>query len=368
MDKEESKNIAQLFRDYDGEVQINPFAKIHWGMIQEKFLNGSLYIDNDRNYGIIGVESKTGREVRDFSGQTIGQIKTGDICIKRFFYKEGYRDHIVNHILEMRKSAFGDRDIWLTHINMEHKPDKDVAEKLGAIWLSSKIDAVAAEVRGVYYSGEQKQIGLAKHENIPCCKLNYPYIEGLDDFTEELDEFVGNKWGIADHQKSYGGKDKSWTSIEIIPLIVTYGKGKKKEKQGLKGELNEEYTKRFPIIENIINQVTTFDDCLWLAVAKVSPNGGNIKRHSDKGIDKMNAGIQIGKTARIHYCMKSNNKTYFQLQDLQGKTHKYFMKQGEYWYMDKRKPHSVYNKGDISRYHMIFDMKVTQGLWDHLNL
>ena len=57
-----------------------------------------------------------------------------------------------------------------------------------------------------------------------------------------------------------------------------------------------------------------------------------------------------------------------QLQDLQGKTHKYFMKQGEYWYMDKRKPHAVYNKGDTFRYHMIFDMKVTEDLWDHLIL
>jgi len=44
------------------------------------------------------------------------------------------------------------------------------------------------------------------------------------------------------------------------------------------------------------------------------------------------------------------------------------MKQGEYWYMDKRKPHAVYNKGDTFRYHMIFDMKVTQDLWDHLIL
>jgi hypothetical protein len=105
---------------------------------------------------------------------------------------------------------------------------------------------------------------------------------------------------------------------------------------------------------------------LWLAVAKVSPKKGTIKRHSDKGIDKMNAGIQIGKTARIHYCLQSNPEAYFELQDLQGGTNTYYMKQGEYWYMDKRKPHSVYNKGDTSRYHMIFDMKITQTVLDNL--
>jgi|TARA_R110002096_G_scaffold176884_3_gene353318 hypothetical protein len=53
MDKEESRNISKLFMDYDGEVQINPFAKVHWGKINHHALNGSLYIDNDKNYGII---------------------------------------------------------------------------------------------------------------------------------------------------------------------------------------------------------------------------------------------------------------------------------------------------------------------------
>ena len=364
MDKEESRNISKLFMDYDGEVQINPFAKVHWGMIQENSLNGKLYIDNDKNYGIIGDEAKTNRDVRDFSNQIVGTIKKGDVCIKRFFYKEGYRDHIINYITGMRYSPFGERDVWFTHINMEHKPDKDIAEAFNSTWLSSRIDAVAAELRGIYYSGEQKQIGLKEYEHIPCCKLDYPYIDGLDNFVSELDDFVGNGWRIADHQKSYGGKDKTWTSIEIIPLVVTYGT--KKAKQGLRGELNEEYIKRFPIIENIINQITTFDDCLWLAVAKVSPKIGTIKRHSDKGIDKMNAGIQIGKTARIHYCLRSNPEAYFELQDLQGGTNTYHMKQGEYWYMDKRKPHAVHNKGDTSRYHMIFDMKITQTVLDNL--
>ena len=34
MIKEELKHISKLFMDYDGEVQINPFAKVHWGTVQ----------------------------------------------------------------------------------------------------------------------------------------------------------------------------------------------------------------------------------------------------------------------------------------------------------------------------------------------
>ena len=136
--------------DYDGEVQINPFAKIHWGTVQENYLNGKLFVDNDKNYGIIGSEAKTSREVKDFSNQVVGQIKVGDVCIKRFFYKEGHKESVVNHISKMRESTFGDRDVWFTHINMEHEGDKAVAKEFDATWLYSKIDAVAAEVRGVY--------------------------------------------------------------------------------------------------------------------------------------------------------------------------------------------------------------------------
>ena len=75
MELQQFKEVSQLFMDYDGEVQINPFAKVHWGTVQENHLNGKLFVDNDKNYGIIGSEAKTSREVKDFSNQVVGQIK-----------------------------------------------------------------------------------------------------------------------------------------------------------------------------------------------------------------------------------------------------------------------------------------------------
>ena len=359
------KDISKLFIDYDGDVQINPFAKMHWGILKTEDESGKLYVDENKNYAIVSSLAKSNRNIRDFSTSIVGHIKKGDVVVKRFFYKDGYKEDLVNHIKRMRTqgSIFGsERDVWFTHINMEHSGDKAIPESLGSTWLSSKIDAVCAEVRGIYYSGKLAQQGLQEYEDICCCRFDYPYIDGLDDFAIEFDEYVGDGWGIADHQKSYGGKDKTWTSIEIIPLVVTYGTGK--AKQGQRGELNEEYVKRFPIIEDIVSSMTSLDDCLWLAVAKVSPERGIITRHSDKGIDKANAGVQVGKTARMHYPLKTNDGAYFELQDLQGNTNTYHMKQGEYWYMDKRKPHSVHNLGDSYRYHMIFDTKIT---YDILN-
>ena len=345
------KEISKLFIEYDGDVQINPFAKMHWGILKTEDESGKLYVDDNKNFGIVSSYAKSNRKIRDFSTSIVGELKTGD--------------YIINQMRSEDTKFFGsNRDVWFTHINMEHSGDKAIPEALGSTWISSKIDAVCAEVRGIYYCGTLQQQGILKYEDICCCKFDYPMIEGLDDFTMELDDYVGDGWGIADHQKSYGGKEKTWTSIEIIPLIVTYGTGK--AKQGLRGELNEHYVKRFPIIEEIVGHMTSLDDCLWLAVAKVSPERGIITRHSDKGIDKMNAGIQIGKTARIHYPLKTNKEAYFELQDLQGNTKQYHMKQGEYWYMDKRKPHAVYNHGDSFRYHMIFDTKINQDILDRI--
>ncbi len=362
MEKEELKEISKLFIDYDGDVQVNPFAKVHWGMIKDSLKDNNLYIDDNKNFGIILSEAKSNRAIRDFSRSVVGNIKKGDLIVKRFFYKEGYLDHVLNYISNVRKKPFGDSDVWFTHINMENKLDRNIVETYNATWLSSKIDAVASEIRGIYYHGNQKQIGLQRYEDIPCCRIDYPLLNGLDSFVNELDDF--QNWGIANHQKAYGGPEKTWTAMEVIPLEVTYGT--KRGKQGLRGNLNEEYFKRFPMIENIINPITTIDDCLWLAITKVSPKNGIVSRHSDKGIDKMNAGIQVGKTARVHYCLQTNEKTMFEVYDLKGNSHLYHMKPGEYWYMDKRKPHAVYNKGESYRYHMIFDMKITQNVLDSL--
>ena len=52
MEQQEFKNISKLFMDYDGEVQINPFAKIHWGAVQENYLNGKLFVDATGSIGL----------------------------------------------------------------------------------------------------------------------------------------------------------------------------------------------------------------------------------------------------------------------------------------------------------------------------
>ena len=81
------------------------------------------------------------------------------------YYKEGYLDHVLNYISNIRKKPFGDSDVWFTHVNMENKLDRKMVEVYNATWLSSKIDAVASEIRGIYYHGNQKQRGVLNECN-----------------------------------------------------------------------------------------------------------------------------------------------------------------------------------------------------------
>ena len=52
------KEISKLFIEYDGDVQINPFAKMHWGILKTEHENGKLHVDENKNYGTINRDLK----------------------------------------------------------------------------------------------------------------------------------------------------------------------------------------------------------------------------------------------------------------------------------------------------------------------
>ena len=66
------KEISKLFIDYDGDVQINPFAKMHWGIVKTEHESGKLYVDEFNNYGVICSMTKSNRNIRDFSTSSVG--------------------------------------------------------------------------------------------------------------------------------------------------------------------------------------------------------------------------------------------------------------------------------------------------------
>ena len=92
------------------------------------------------------IESKSDRGIKDIAKDVIGRIQPGDLQVTRFAYKDGYLDEL---ILEINKQREETTDLWFTDVNMELSKDKELAEKIGARHLSSKITAVGSEVPNI---------------------------------------------------------------------------------------------------------------------------------------------------------------------------------------------------------------------------
>ena len=155
-----------------------------------------------------------------------------------------------------------------------------------------------------------------------------------------------NNWNFDGINKHYGGNDKTWKTIEIVPIKPT-------------SLIDYEMFYNIRKLRDVVESITDFNKCSWIVIAKLEPTNGVIQRHTDIGTDswgyKTNNGIEIGKSIRIHFPIQTNNKCFFEMVDLNGNTSRYKMKVGNYYYFDKRKPHWAFNQSKETRYNIIID-------------
>lgn len=97
---------------------------------------------------------------------------------------------------------------------------------------------------------------------------------------------------------------------------------------------------------------------------KLEPNGGELKRHTD--LVDVDSGLGIGKLARIHIPIITNDDVEFTSWNLIGKEQTFNMKAGEMWVLDTRKPHRVVNKGTTARIHLVIDVVVDDKLYNKI--
>ncbi len=90
---------------------------------------------------------------------------------------------------------------------------------------------------------------------------------------------------------------------------------------------------------------------------KLAPGGGELSRHTDQ-VDP-DSGLNIGKVARIHIPIYTNDAVGFSVWNPNGDMTFLNMKVGEAWVLDTRKPHKVVNHGTTDRIHLVIDVKVT---------
>lgn len=379
--KEMFKNHAKFYQNYDvpsqwktqpiasKEQNLDPFKKINWKNLYDANEKGRLFfkeIDGELVWSYIIGESKTNRGVKDFADDIVGTIKVGDLQVSRFAYKDNYKQDLIDDIEDKRKIdnfMFKDdkKDLWFTDVNMELDKDKSLCNDMNSTWLSSKVTAVGSEVRGIWYNGDTKQKGFLPYEDLKIKKMNISSIT-----NEECKELVSdiinyqealNSWSYDGINGNYGGPEKTWSTIEIVPINPN-------------SEIDYKIIDNLPKLKKIIEDITTVEKCTWIVITRVEPKKGIIMRHSDIGHDSWDYqtknGLKLGQSLRVHFPLQVDNDCVFTQVGIDGIEEDYNLKVGEYYYMDKRKPHWVVNNSDNFRFHVIMDLECEQKHLDSL--
>ena len=379
--KETYKNHAKFYQDYDippqwknqpiasKEQNLDPFKKINWKNLYDANEKGKLFfkeVGGELVWSYIISESKTNRGVKDFADDVVGTIKVGDLQVSRFAYKDNYKQDLINDIEDKRKInnfMFPDekKNLWFTDINMELDKDKSLCDDMNLNWLSSKVTAVGSEVRGIWYNGDTKQKGFSPYEDLKIKKMNLSSITKSEckDLVNEIINYQEalNSWSYDGINGNYGGPEKTWSTIEIVPINPN-------------SEIDYKIIDNLPKLKKIIEDITTVEKCTWIVITRVEPKKGIIMRHSDIGHDSWDYqtknGLKLGQSLRVHFPLQVDNDCVFTQVGIDGIEEKYNLKVGEYYYMDKRKPHWVVNNSDNFRFHVIMDLECEQKHLDSL--
>lgn len=379
--KETYKNHAKFYQDYDippqwknqpiasKEQNLDPFKKINWKNLYDANEKGKLFfkeVGGELVWSYIISESKTNRGIKDFADDVVGTIKVGDLQVSRFAYKDNYKQDLINDIEDKRKInnfMFPDekKNLWFTDINMELDKDKSLCDDMNLNWLSSKVTAVGSEVRGIWYNGDTKQKGFSPYEDLKIKKMNLSSITKSEckDLVNEIINYQEalNSWSYDGINGNYGGPEKTWSTIEIVPINPN-------------SEIDYKIIDNLPKLKKIIEDITTVEKCTWIVITRVEPKKGIIMRHSDIGHDSWDYqtknGLKLGQSLRVHFPLQVDNDCVFTQVGIDGIEEKYNLKVGEYYYMDKRKPHWVVNNSDNFRFHVIMDLVCEQKHLDSL--
>ena len=379
--KEVYKNHAKFYQDYDipqqwknqpissKERNLDPFKKMNWKNLYDANKKGRLFfkeVNGEIVWSYIISESKTNRGLKDFADDVVGTIKVGDLQVLRFAYKDNYKQDLINDIEDKRKInnfIFDNekKNLWFTDINMELDKDKSLCNDMNLKWLSSKVTAVGSEVRGIWYNGDTKQKGFSPYEDLKIKKMNFSSIT-KSECKELVDEIINyqealNSWSYDGINGNYGGPEKTWSTVEIVPINPN-------------SEIDYKIIDNLPKLKKIIEVITTVKKCTWIVITRVEPKKGIIMRHSDIGHDSWDYqtknGLKIGQSLRVHFPLQVDNNCVFTQVGIDGIEENYNLKVGEYYYMDKRKPHWVVNNSDNFRFHVIMDLECEQKHLDSL--
>ena len=252
---------------------------------------------------------------------------------------------------------------WMT-INSEYKLGNDIAKELHFKKVGIKVNSFSDIIN--VYARQNSHLNMKITKPSPIEKLNVKKIGTIakDDMTgmrAMLSELHLIKL-FANHYSNYN-KKKSWSAVSLrgfSPAFTFIEKPTEMSDKWKKENADVDFTlqdtplmKKFePYIGHILKMLPAEKERVRLM--KLEADGGVLDRHTDQTDKEL--GTTDGRIIRLHIPLFTNDKVRFESWNWEGNRTINYMREGELWYLDIRKPHRAINKGISSRVHLVIDV------------
>ena len=295
----------------------------------------------------------------------IATVEKGDRVVDKIVFNQP------ESIIEVLRSYTEDTFLF---IHEEVGVDRFVAKQAGYKKLGIKINTFG-DIQGVYFKefqpsvfGEREfpeQNMMLPVEKLVLIKTTIPDVSNICDIIAQRLEVMD--YEFTNHYSNYN-KDKSWSAISLRGYTPDWAFITKPAEMGKKWRWDNRDTefklqdtdirKMFPEVEDILK---------WLPgkphrirFMNLAPGGGELQRHTDQ-VDP-DAGVTDYKLMRFHFPIVTNKDVIFNQWDWNGELVEAYMKVGECWYLDVRKPHRAINGGTEMRTHLVIDVEANDGV------
>jgi hypothetical protein len=349
------KNLSSKYSDYNS-FALSPFAEVKKNNIAEMLHKGTLKIFDDSFLEIAPVKVNTPIFLH---GKTLIATKQkGDVTISKL---SGNINNLAKHINSVKENS------WL-YVWAEDSKHNDLAKDCGFTRVGSKITTFG-EIHAIYYRGENREFSKVNPAEILSIKK-------IDNVDQLLIGQIKNKLDLlpsfTNHYSNYN-KGKSWSALSLRgyssdPSFIT--KPSEMNDKWLEEHRDIEFSMQdTPLYDNFFevrSLLSRFNDTEIHRVRfmKLAPNNGELTRHTDQVDD--DSGGSLGKLARLHFPIKTNDKVLFTVWDCDGREQCVNMKEGECWFLDTRKPHRAINAGNEERIHLVVDVLVNERIQEVL--
>jgi len=348
---ERLRALAGLIRAHDAGLVLGAFTGAKEADVASWLEAGELRAEDGPDGPIALIvrrEARASGRVLDFSGASLGDVRPGDLQIRRIAGDAAAIERLLRAELAGRDRAW--IDLW-----QERAADRELAARLGFVWLGSKIRA-SSEIIGIWALGGEPRTSAAERATLVRLPLQL-------DVAPLRERLLAGGLSWADHYSSYN-KGRTWSALclrgfggeagFIIKPAEMSKKWKAEHPEAMALELADTPLRlALPEAEALIAAIP--GEKHRIRLMRLAPGGGELTRHAD--ITDEDAGVARGRTLRIHIPIITNPGVEFRMWTLEGEQIAARMAEGEAWYLDTRKPHTAVNRGDSERIHLVMDVE-----------